>query len=352
MRTIGWGIIGCGAVTEVKSGPAFQKARGSRLVAVMRRNGALAADYARRHGVPRWYDRAEDLLADPAVDAVYVATPPYAHQAYALLAATAGKPVYVEKPIAVSVAEGEAMRQACRQAGQPLFVAYYRRMLERFRKIKAIVDSGAIGQPRAVSIALYRPYTPPPPGTVDWRVDPAVAGGGRFVDLASHTLDFLDYTLGPIQEVCGLARNQGGLFAAEDSVAAAFTFAGGAQGAGLWWFTSPASLDRTEILGTRGAVAFATFDDVPVQLTVGTETTELHVPYPPHVQQELIQTVVDELHGEGRCPSTGDTAIRTTWVMERILAAYYGRPLPGRPAAWANPPSPPLDKEGDRILPA
>jgi predicted dehydrogenase len=351
MRTIGWGIIGCGAVTEVKSGPAFQKARGSRLVAVMRRNGALAADYARRHGVPRWYDRAEDLLADPAVDAVYVATPPYAHQAYTLLAAKAGKPVYVEKPIAVSVAEGEAMRQACREAGQPLFVAYYRRMLERFRKIKEIVDSGAIGRPRAVSIALYRPYTPPPPGTVDWRVDPAVAGGGRFVDLASHTLDFLDYTLGPVQEVCGLATNQGGLFAAEDSVGAAFTFAGGVQGAGLWWFTSAASLDRTEILGTRGAVAFATFDDVPVRLTVGTETTELHVPYPAHVQQELIQTVVDELHGAGRCPSTGDTAIRTTWVMERILAAYYGRPLPARPAAWANPPSPPCDTGGDRILP-
>ena len=100
MKTIRWGIIGCGNVTEVKSGPGFQKAKNSALVAVMRRNGALAEDYARRHNVPRWTDDAQALIDDPEVDAVYVATPPAFHIEYTIQAARAGKPVYVEKPLA------------------------------------------------------------------------------------------------------------------------------------------------------------------------------------------------------------------------------------------------------------
>src|SRR5438045_5708661 len=103
--TVRWGIIGCGKVTEVKSGPAFQKAEGSALVAVMRRNGALAADYARRHGVPRWYDDAAALIADPEVDAVYIGTPPGAHESLALAVCAAGKPAYVEKPMARTLSE-------------------------------------------------------------------------------------------------------------------------------------------------------------------------------------------------------------------------------------------------------
>lgn len=154
MRTIRWGIIGCGDVTEVKSGPAFSRAAHSALVAVMWRNGDLARDYARRHNVPRWYDSAEALVADPEVDAVYVATPPYRHCAYTLLAARHGKPVYVEKPMAMNAAECDEMIEACRAAGVPLFTAYYRRALPRFLRVKAAFDQGAIGAVRAVSVTL------------------------------------------------------------------------------------------------------------------------------------------------------------------------------------------------------
>ena len=323
MRTIGWGMIGCGDVTEVKSGPGFQKARQSRLVAVMRRNGELAREYARRHGVPKWYDTADALVADPEVEAIYVATPPYAHKAYTLMAAHARKPVYVEKPMAMNFAECQAMLQACRAAEVPLLIAYYRRALDRFLKVKEIVESGGIGQPRAVTVTLFRPHVPPPLGVSDWRVEPAVAGGGRFVDMACHTLDFLDYVLGPIRTARGLATNQAKLYPAEDIVAAAFEFESGVEGIGLWWFASPAVVDRTEILGTRGRVMFASFDEAPVLLQIGEETAEFAIPHPPHVQQPLIQTVVDQLNGVGRCPSTGETAARTTRVMDQILASYY-----------------------------
>ncbi len=199
MRTIRWGIIGCGDVTEVKSGPGFQKASHSRLVAVMRRNGDLARDYAHRHGVPRWYDSAEDLIGDPDVDAVYIATPPAFHKEYTLLSAQAGKPVYVEKPMALNFQECRQMIQACQAAGVPLFVAYYRRALARFLNIKQLLDTQAIGEPRFVNITLYQPIAQDEltPQTLPWRVIPELAGGGRFVDLASHMLDFLDYPAWP-----------------------------------------------------------------------------------------------------------------------------------------------------------
>lgn len=323
MREVRWGIIGCGDVTEVKSGPAFQKARGSSLVAVMRRTGELARDYARRHEVPRWYDNAADLIADPEVDAVYVATPPSSHAEYVIQAAAAGKPVYVEKPMARNAAECEAMIAACREAGVPLFVAYYRRALPRFLEVRRLVEEGAIGEVRAVQVGLCRTPLPSWPGT-DWRIDPAIAGGGRFVDLACHTLDLLDYILGPIDEARAFVANQGGASAAEDLVSAAFRFASGIQAVGQWCFTAGIDLDVTDIVGTAGTISFATFDEAPILVSRPGGSESYQVPHPPHVQQPLIQTIVDTLLGSGTCPSTGETAIRTTRVMDAVLRDYYG----------------------------
>src|SRR5262245_6562735 len=182
MKTIRWGIIGCGDVTEVKSGPGFQKAEGSSLVAVMRRNGNLARDYAQRHGVPKWYDEAEALIHDPEVDAIYVATPPYAHKEYTLLSAKAGKPVYVEKTMAMNYEECQVMIEACQVAGVPLLVAYYRRALARFLKIKMLIEEGAIGEVQTVHIALYKPLPPAEAIKGAWRFQPEIGGGGEFVD--------------------------------------------------------------------------------------------------------------------------------------------------------------------------
>ena len=318
MRTIRWGIIGCGNVTEVKSGPGLQKASGSSLVAVMRRNGDLAKDYAQRHGVPKWYDDAEALIHDPQVDAVYIATPPSSHKAYTLLCAQAGKPVYVEKPMALNYPECEAMIQACRAAKVPVFVAYYRRALERFQKIKALVN-----------LILYQPVSKDElqPETLPWRVRPEIAGGGRFVDLASHMLDFLDDLLGPIHQVQGYAANQAHLYPAEDIVTSAFVFKSGVQATGTWCFTSFDHLDQTEIVGSKGKITFSTFDEQPVVLTTSQGRKEIKIKYPPHIQQPLIQTIVDELNGSGTCPSTGESAARTSWVMDQMLQNYR-QPVP------------------------
>lgn len=323
MTTVRWGIVGCGDVTEVKSGPALQKARGSALVAVMRRDAARAEDYARRHGVPRWYSDAEALIRDPEVDAVYVATPPSTHCRYALLAAAAGKPVYVEKPMALDHGECRQMIEACATAGVPLFTAYYRRAMPRFARIKALLDAGAIGTVRVANVAVYRSFTPPA-GALPWRIDPAVSGGGLFVDLASHQLDLLDYFLGPIADVSGTASHQAGLYEAEDVVAANFGWASGARGAGLWSFSASGDVDRTELVGTRGRILYATFGDAPVILETERGIEALELPFPAHVQQPLIQTIVDELlTRQPSCPSTAESGARTTRIIDILLAGHY-----------------------------
>jgi len=320
MKTIRWGIIGCGNVTEVKSGPGFQQANHSELVAVMRRDGEKARDYAARHQVKKWYDDPGQLANDPEVDAIYIATPPSSHKQYVLLAAKAGKPVYVEKPMALSYKQCQEMNKACVNAGAPLFVAYYRRALPRFLKIKSLIDSGEIGEVRFVNVTLYKPPFKDDVAKKDnWRVRPEISGGGYFVDLACHTLDILQYYFGHIIFAQGNAANQGGLYPAEDMVIGNFIFSSGVQGTGSWCFSAYENLDRVEIVGSKGRVTFATFGNSPVILENNSGRQVFNLPNPMHIQQPLIQTIVDELLGKGKCPSTGETAARTSWAMDRIL---------------------------------
>ena len=324
MKTIRWGIIGCGDVTEVKSGPGFQRSNHSQLIAVMRRNGDLAKDYALRHNVPKWYDNAQRLINDPDVDAIYVATPPAFHKEYVVKCAQAGKPVYVEKPMARNFEECVAMIEACEDAGVPLFVAYYRRALDRFNKIKELIDSEKIGEVRFVSITLYRKPVQVDlnSGNLPWRVIPEISGGGEFVDLASHTLDVLDYILGPIKEACGYASNQAHLYEAEDIVTASLSFVSGVKGTGTWCFSSFSNYDMNEIIGSKGKISFSTFGSDPVLLTTLEGIIPIAIINPINIQGQLIQSIVNELNGLGTCPSKGISASRTNRVMDEILKNY------------------------------
>ncbi len=320
MKKVRWGIIGCGDVTEIKSGPGFQKARNSELVAVMRRNATLAEDYARRHGVPKWYDNADSLIHDKDVDAVYVATPPDSHKEYALAIARAGKPAYIEKPMALNHLECLEMIEVFEKAGIPLFTAYYRRMLPRFLKVKSMLDEGIIGTVRGVNVRFYQsPSEKDRSGVKNWRTEPGVAGGGYFVDLGSHMIDLLQYFLGPIKSVRGSSSNQLHLYEAEDIVCANFVFESGVQGAGLWSFGCAEDTDATEIVGSLGKITYATFLDQPIVLERNGQVEKLNIPHPDHVQQPLIQTVVDELTGMGKGLSTGKSGAMTSWVIDRVL---------------------------------
>ena len=319
-----WGIVGCGNVTEVKSGPAFQKAEGSELRAVMRRDGALAQDYARRHGVPRWYDDADALIADPEVDAVYVATPVGSHCELALKVAAAGKPAYVEKPMARHTPECQRMVEAFEQAGQPLFVAYYRRCLPRFARVAELLSAGRIGTLTSVRYHYGSPSHRKPREPRPWRLDPAQAGGGLFLDLGSHALDTLDWLFGPLQNTSGTARTVASPDEVEDTVAMSFEVAPGVPCVASWNFAQHKRTDALEIRGTEGAIKLAVFGETPIEVEDDRGLDAIEVANPRHIQQPLIQSIVNELRGRGTCPSTGRTALRTTRVMDVVLSSYYG----------------------------
>ena len=324
MEPIRWGIVGCGDVTEVKSGPGFQKADGSALVAVMRRDGEKATDYARRHGVANAYDRAEDLIQDPEVDAVYIATPPSSHCELALRVAAAGKPCLVEKPMALNHAECQRMVAAFQSRRVPLWVAYYRRALPRFLIVRDRLRQQAIGRVTSVHVQVTAPLVTGADAT-NWRVDPATGGAGIFFDLASHCFDLLDFLIGPITRVSGQAINTAGAYRAEDVTVAAFEFDLGVVGTGVWNFNAPAKSDTITFIGSDGELTTPVFSDTAVVVTRGSAQIVEEVRNPPHVHQPLIQTIVNELGGNGRCESTGESAARTSWVMDQCVAHYYGR---------------------------
>jgi len=291
----------------------------------MRRDAVKSEDFARRHRVASWYSDAGQLIADPEVDAVYVATPPSSHAEYAISAMRAGKPVYVEKPMAASYRECEEMNRVSLETGIPLLVAYYRRSLPYFLKIKEILDSGEIGTIISVIIRFHSPASPQDgdPQNRPWHLQPEIAGpGGYFYDMACHTLDILDFLLGEIVDASGQKVNNAGLYTVEDTVTASFRFASGVVGCGEWAYAAASpttNCDIVEITGSKGIIRFATFSFAPILIQTAHSQAEFCFPRPEHIQQSMIKAVVAQLCGNGKSPSDGISAARTNWVMDKIL---------------------------------
>ncbi len=326
VKTIRWGFIGCGEVTEKKSGPAFSIVPGSRVVAVMSRNKEKARSYAERHGIPKWFTDPQELVDDPDVDAVYIATPPSTHATFAIMAMKAGKPVYVEKPIASNYEDCCRINRIAEKTGVPCFVAYYRRLLPYFQKVKELIDSDSVGHVINVQIRFAVP-----PRDLDynrkdlpWRVQPDIAGGGYFYDLAPHQIDLLQQFFGPIIEAKGYKDNRGGLYEAEDTVSACFRFDSGLPGSGSWCFVAHESAkeDRIEIIGDRGQLCFSVFTYDPITLQTERGREELVVPNPEHVQLPMIQSVVEHLQGLSICECDSVSATSVNWVIDRILGKF------------------------------
>lgn len=323
MKEISWGFIGCGEVTEKKSGPAFNDVEGSHIEAVMSRKEEHVRAWAERHGVKHWYTDAISLIENPNVNAIYIATPPASHATYAIMAMRAGKPVYVEKPLAASYEDCVRINRVSEQTGVPCFVAYYRRYLPYFQKIKMIVQDGTIGRVMAVQIR----YVCPPredDRKKPWRVCPEISGGGYFYDMAPHQLDLLQDMFGVITRAHGYHANRAGLYEPEDTVSAAFMFENGIHGSGSWCFVGHESAqdDRIQIIGDKGMVTFSVFNYDPIHLYLSDGMHEIKVANPPYVQLPLIRSVIEHLQGIGTCTCTSISATPNNWVMDRVLGKF------------------------------
>ncbi len=319
-KKIRWGIIGCGNVTELKSGPAYQKTVGFEIVAVMRRDKEKAADYAKRHGIKKYYSNADDLINDPEVDAVYIATPPDSHKFYGLKVALAGKPCCIEKPLAPNYEDSLAIHEAFLSKNIPLFVAYYRRALPRFENIKSWVDNKEIGEIRHINWNYFRP-----PSSLDlskeynWRTDSAIAPGGYFDDLASHGLDFFVYLFGKVAVASGISLNQQKLYSSKDAITANWLHESGITGSGSWNFGCEFLEDTVTIYGSKGKITFSLFEENNIVLETEKGKTEMFIAHPENVQLYHVQKMKEHLFGESTHPSLGESAVHANWIMDRIL---------------------------------
>ncbi len=320
MRKIKWGIIGCGDVTEVKSGPAFNKVKNSELVAVMRRDGEKAKDYASRHNVPKWYSNASELIHDHDVNAIYIATPPSSHEEYTMAAFDAGKPVYVEKPMSVDAASARRMANVAREKKLKLVVAHYRNAQPLFNGIKQLLTEKLLGDVRFVKSELYKPSLSAAELEVPknaWRVDPSIAGGGLFHDLAPHQFGLMNYFFGEAEKVSGTSLNQGSLYEADDMVAGNIVFKNGVLFNGIWCFNvSPEDeKDHCRIVGEKGSIAFTFFNQREVIVTVNGKKETLSFDILQHVQQPMIEKIVEYFLDEGPNPCSGEEgALAMEWI--------------------------------------
>lgn len=323
MKTVKWGMIGCGDVTEKKSAPSFNKIGGSSLHGVSSRSKTRALAYAERHQVPKVYDSADELVKDSEISAVYIATPPSSHASYAIMAMRAGKPVYVEKPMAPDYQGCLEMNRVSAETGLPLFVAYYRRSMDYFLKVKELLQNQAIGKVLLVQSSLILPPRAEDldPQNLPWRVMPEISGGGYFYDMGCHELDILSYYFGPVIKAEGWHANMGGLYSAEDTVTANLVFESGLLYAGAWCFAASQDVaaDTVEIIGDKGKIRFSCFQFTPIEWITESGQQEFPMAPPEHVQMPMIRSVVEELQGQGGSPSKGDSGAHVNWIMDKIL---------------------------------
>jgi predicted dehydrogenase len=317
MKKVSWGIIGCGDVTEIKSGPAFKLVPHSELKAVMRRDGVKAADYAKRHNIAKWYTDATDLIHDPEVNAIYIATPPAFHEPYALQAFQAGKPIYVEKPMALDSAEAQRMTEAALNYSCKLSVAHYRREQPRFRKIRQLLQEQAIGDILSVDLQLQQAFRPGMQNS--WRTKPSLSGGGLFHDLAPHQLDLMIYLFGFPLQVQGTTLNKANLYEADDYVSAQLLFDQHINFNGIWDFNARLEQEKDicEILGTKGSIRFAVFNEF-CELRQGAEISSLEFAHLAHVQQPMIESVVKHFLDEGANPCPPEDGVEVMRIMDTI----------------------------------
>lgn len=326
-KAIRWGIIGCGDVTELKSGPAFNKVEGSELVAVMRRDAVKAADYAKRHGVGKWYSNADDLMSDPDINSVYIATPPSSHKAYAIEALKRGLNVYVEKPVTLNTHEAEEIAEAIKHSTAKLTVAHYRRAVPMFLYVKDLLAKKAIGDIRTVQIKMWQSCKPTLIADTEqnWRVDPALSGGGYFHDLAPHQLDLMLYFFGEPKHLHGLSLNQAHISNADDHVCGMALFDNDVTLNGSWSFNvaEKDQVDECLIIGSEGHISFPFFGKTVSWYNNEHKNTQVvNFEHPQHIQQPHIGNIVNYFQGIGDNPCSIEQGI----IVMKMIDAFASKP--------------------------
>ncbi len=324
--TVTWGLIGCGDVTEIKSGPGLYKATGSKLAAVYNRTYDKAVDYAKRHNIVKVYKSAAELVADPEIDIVYIATPPVSHTELAALCLNAGKIPYIEKPVANSYNECLQIKKLAEEKGLPVYAAFYRRGVEKFLKIKELLDNKAIGDIRYIQIVQTTGIAQDEldPQNLPWRVIPEISGGGKFLDMAVHILDTLAMFFGEYAELQGTVSNNGGYYPADDTVVATFTFKCGITGSGSWCYVADKDTNEVQIIGSRGRICYDGLSAKSFTLEQDGEVETFSFTVPEHASMPYQQAIVDELLGKQQSKANFNQSINIVEMTDMLYNKYRG----------------------------
>jgi len=319
-----WGLVGCGDIAEKRVGPALRDAAGSALGAVASGRPERAADFAARHHVPRVHAAWRDLLADPEVDAVYLATPVRLHEEQAVAAAEAGKHVLCEKPMALGPAGCERMIAAARASGVRLGVAYYRHHYPVVRRLRELVASGEIGQPVLAQAQAFERFDPPPEHPRAWLLRKAESGGGPMADFGCHRVEVLLDLLGPVAEVHGFpARVCFRRREVEDTCVAHLRFRSGATAVLAVTHAARESRDTLELFGTEGAVHVPVLNQGTLRIVSAAGAREEARPPHANLHQPLVEDFVEAV-ARGRAPSVdGEVGL----AVARVVEAIYDRPV-------------------------
>ena len=314
-----WGLIGAGDIVRKRVAEALRESPDSTLAAVSRAQGDLVEPFAREVGAARGYRRWQDLVADPGIDAVYIATPVHLHAEQTIAAARAGKHVLCEKPMAIDAAQCDAMIAACRSAGVALGIAYYRRFYPAVARVRAIIESGEIGIPVFAQMTAFEPFDARPGEPRAWLLRREESGGGPMADFGCHRLEVLLHLLGPVRRVTSIVstvalqhRN------VEDTAAALLQFERGATGLVAVSHAAAERQDTFDLFGTTGSVRIASLTRGEIVVRAAeSERTESHPP-PANVHQPLVDDFVDAVRS-GRPPAVDGHAGRAVAAVQDAI---------------------------------
>lgn len=327
MKEVNWGMIGCGQVTEVKSGPGLYKSTNSNLVGVYNDNYEQAADYTKRHKIPNVYQTVEELLADEGIDIVYIATPPKFHKQYAIMCLEAGKIPYIEKPVATTYDDCLEIKALSEKLDIPVYVAFYRRGMEKFLKIKELLEEKVIGDIRYVYVTQIMKVEDSEldPNRLPWRVMPEISGGGKFLDMGVHVLDCLALYFGELETMSGIASNTGGYYEADDTVVATFQYKNGLVGSGTWCYVADKEINEVQIVGEKGRIVYDGLSAKSFTIIKDGVEELFEFDEPEHVAMPYQQAVVNELLGLEESHANFNEAINVVKMTDSLLKNYYER---------------------------
>jgi predicted dehydrogenase len=312
---LNWLVVGIGDITRKRVLPAILAEPRSRLYALLTRDPRKAEAYP---GAVAFTDLGE-ALRDPAIDAVYVASPVAMHAKQTIASLRAGKHVLCEKPVALDFAQAESMAAVARESGRLLGIAYYRRLYPKLMRARQLIAEGAIGQPVLVEANYHGWLESPERG---WLKDPALAGGGPLYDVGSHRIDACNFLFGKPLRATGLLSNALHALAVEDSATTLIEYAGGVHAVVDVRWNSRIQRDQFRVVGVEGEISLDPLNG-PVLRLLGSDgkLTEEQLPAHANVHYPAVENFVSAVLDGAPVACPIDEAIWTDWVTQQVKDA-------------------------------